>query len=211
MSDTTANTNAMSGGGGGGGGDAPPPPKPPAPEKSNVKILSKEDKKKIKCQYGKLCRYDPCDYLHSSTHVPYVPVVEEHSGPKMCNYDKKCIITDCKFKHSDGYIPHPNERCKHGENCDFNDDDVPKNEKCRRSHPNDPWWNDLPEVKMFTSGATRGGFNGTPRGAPRGGYRGGFMGAPRGAPRGGSRGGFIGASRGGASNGAAGGTNAEDD
>jgi hypothetical protein len=65
MSDTPANSNAMSGGGGG------DPPKPPAPEKKFTgKILSKEDKKKIKCQYGKLCRYESCDYLHSSTHVP---------------------------------------------------------------------------------------------------------------------------------------------
>jgi hypothetical protein len=42
----------------------------------------------------------------------------------MCNYDKKCTVTDCKFKHSDGYVPHPNERCRLGEHCDFNDDDT---------------------------------------------------------------------------------------
>jgi uncharacterized membrane protein YgcG len=182
MSDTPANTKSMSGGGGG----DPPPPQPPGPEKSNVKILSKEEKKKIKCQYGKLCRYNPCDYLHSSTHVPHVPVVEEHSGPKMCNYDKKCVITDCKFKHSDGYIPQPNERCKHGENCDFNDDDTPKSEKCRRSHPDDSWWKDLPEVKMPTFGANRGGSRGGFRGSPRGGFRGGFRGGRGGASGGGS-------------------------
>ena len=167
MSDSTSNVPAA----GGSGGD-----KPKYNDKSNEKSndKSKEDyRKKIKCRHGKLCSADPCPYLHSSTHVPHVPVAGEtrEGGTKTCQYDTSCHNKNCKFKHSDGYVPHPTARCRMGDACDFNDDDTASNEKCHFSHPDDEWWNDLPVVAKPT-------FNSSSRG--RGGFRGGFRGAPRG-------------------------------
>jgi len=91
---------------------------------------------KMKCNYKDKCNKPECTYEHPSGYVP------GSVGPNMCHNTTKCFNQYCKFIHPDGYVPKPNVRCLGGDECHK---EKMKKGSCPFSHPDDKYWNDIPE------------------------------------------------------------------
>jgi hypothetical protein len=91
---------------------------------------------KMKCNYKEKCNKPDCSYEHPSGYVP------GSIGPNMCHNATKCFNQNCKFTHPDGYVPKPNVRCLGGDECHK---EKMKKGSCPFSHPDDKYWNDIPE------------------------------------------------------------------
>jgi hypothetical protein len=91
---------------------------------------------KMKCNYKEKCNKPDCSYEHP---VGYIP---GSIGPNICHNATKCFNQNCKFVHPDGYVPKPNVRCLGGDDCHK---EKMKKGSCPFSHPDDKYWNDIPE------------------------------------------------------------------
>jgi len=91
---------------------------------------------KMKCNYKEKCNKPDCSYEHP---VGYIP---GSIGPNICHNATKCFNQYCKFVHPDGYVPKPNVRCLGGDDCHK---EKMKKGSCPFSHPDDKYWNDIPE------------------------------------------------------------------